>query len=140
MKLSSAEATKLWKKWDSAWNRHDLDSVMEFFHDDIYFENWTGGYAKGKENLREGWRSWFQHHGNFQFIEEDMFFDEDSQKLLYRWLLKWPSMESGHEGKPEKRRGVDVIHFENGKIITKLTYSKTTVDIEEKRVVLAAAG
>jgi hypothetical protein len=65
-----------------------------------------------------------------------MFFDEKSQKLLYQWCLKWPSFEKGYTGKPEKRRGIDVIHFKDGKIITKLTYSKTTLEIDGKRVVL----
>jgi ketosteroid isomerase-like protein len=140
MKLSRTEIEVLWNKWDLAWNNHDLDSVMEFFHDEIYFENWTGGHARGKEKLREGWKSWFENHGNFQFIQEEMFFDEDNQKLLYRWLLKWPSLEKEYKGKPEERRGVDIIHFEGGKIIAKLTYSKTTVTIEGKRVNLTATG
>jgi hypothetical protein len=35
---------------------------------------------------------------------------------------------------------VDVIHFENGKIIQKLTYAKTTLEIEGKRVRLTAEG
>jgi hypothetical protein len=42
-------------------------------------------------------------------------------------------MEPGQEGKQEKRRGVDVIHFEDGKIINKFTYSKTTLEIDGKR-------
>ncbi len=62
--------------------------------------------------------------------------DEEDQKLLYRWELEWPSFEKGYEGKKEKRRGVDVIHFKDGKIINKLTYSKTTIEIEGERIKL----
>ncbi len=87
----------------------------------------------GKEALRKAWKPWFANHGNFRFVEEETFIDEKEQKVLYRWLLKWPSFESGSKGRPEKRRGVDVIHFENGKIINKLTYSKTTIEIDGKR-------
>lgn len=137
MNLSKKEIAVLWDRWNIAWDNHDLDRVMEFFHDDIYFENWTGGHARGKEKLRMAWRGWFLNHGNFKFIQEEIFIDEEEQKLLYRWLLEWPSFEKGHEGKSEKRRGVDVIHFKDGKIINKLTYSKTTIEIEGKRVVLA---
>ena len=72
-------------------------------------------------------------HGNFRFVEEETFIDEKEQKVLYRWLLEWPSLESGFKGKTEKRRGVDVIHFREGKIINKFTYSKTTVEIDGKR-------
>ena len=54
--------------------------------------------------------------------------------------LEWRSLESGLEGKLETRRGVDVLHFKDGKIIKKLTYSKTTIEIEGKRVALSAKG
>ena len=136
MNLSRTDIADLWEDWNKAWNTHDLDRVLAFFHDEIYFENWTGGYAKGKKKLREGWLDWFLNHGDFVFIQEDMFFDEKDQKLLYQWCLKWPSFEKGYTGKQEKRRGIDVIHFKDGKIITKLTYSKTTLEIDGKRVVL----
>lgn len=122
------------RKWHRAWAEHDLDGVMELFHDEILFENWTGGKAEGKDNLRRAWSDWFAHHGGFRFIEEETFIDELQQKVLYRWQLEWPSLEKGCEGKPEKRRGVDVMHFKDGKIIRKLTYSKTTLEIDGVRV------
>ena len=64
--------------------------------------------------------------------------DEAQQKALYRWRLEWPSFEKGYEGRPETRRGVDVIHFQGGKIIRKLTYCKTTIEIDADRVRLVA--
>ena len=120
MTLTKQEISNFWDEWNRAWDNHDLDQVMEFFHADIYFENWTGGYLRGKKDLRKGWADWFSNHGNFKFIQEEIFIDEDEQKLLYRWLLEWPSFEKGYEGRQEKRRGVDVIHFKDGKIINKL--------------------
>ena len=111
---------------------------MLFRSNYVIFDNWTGGQASGKENLRKAWASWFENHGGFRFTEEDTFIDEKEQKALYRWQLDWPSFEKGYEGKPETRRGVDVIHFKDGKIIRKLTYSKTTLGIDGKRVKLSA--
>ncbi len=136
MKLTRKEIEALWDDWNYAWDNHDLEGVMAFFHDDILFDNWTGGKAKGKEQLRKAWQDWFANHGNFKFIQKEVFIDEKEQKLLYRWELEWPSFEKGYEGKAEKRRGVDVIHFKEGKIINKLTYSKTTLEIEGQRVKL----
>jgi ketosteroid isomerase-like protein len=133
MTLSRNEITKALQKWNLAWDNYDLDGVMELFHDEVVFDNWTGGRVKGKEALRKAWKPWFDNHGGFQFIEEETFIDETKQKVLYRWLLEWPSLESGHEGKAEKRRGVDVMHFIHGKIINKFTYSKTSIEIEGKR-------
>jgi ketosteroid isomerase-like protein len=136
MSLSREEIMDALKQWNLAWNNHDLDGVMQLFHDEILFENWTGGKAKGKDALRKAWTPWFANHGGFRFIDEETFIDEKEQKVLYRWLLEWPSIEKGYEGKPEKRRGVDVLHFQDGKIIKKLTYSKTTIDIDGEKVQL----
>ena len=136
--LSRDDIKKELTKWNLAWAKHDLDGVMELFHDDVLFENWTGGQAKGKENLRKAWAAWFETHGDFRFTEEETFIDPEQQKALYRWQLDWPSREKGFEGRPEKRRGVDVLHFRDGKIIQKLTYSKTTIEIDGDRKQLLA--
>ncbi len=136
MKLTRDEIEIFWNKWNEAWDNHNLDKVMEFFHEDIYFDNWTGGNTTGKSELKDAWKQWFSNHGNFKFIQKEIFIDEHDQKLLYRWLFEWPSFEKGYEGKLEKRRGVDVIHFKEGKIIKKLTYSKTTLEIEGEFVKL----
>jgi len=120
--------------WNAAWDNHDLDGVMQLLHDAVLFENWTGGQARGKEALRRAWEPWFAHHGGFRFVEEEIFIDVDQQKVLFRWRLDWPSSEKGFEGKPECRRGVDVLHFQDGKIIKKLTYSKTTLTIDGETV------
>ena len=132
--LKREEIKEALTQWNQAWDTHDLDGVMELFHDEILFENWTGGKAKGKESLRKVWTAWFENHGGFRFTEEETFIDEDAQKALYRWQLDWPSFEKGYEGKHETRRGIDVLHFRDGKIINKLTYSKTTIEIDNERV------
>ena len=136
--LSREEIQETLAKWYRAWNEHDLDAVMELFHDEILFENWTGGRVRGKENLRQAWTTWFENHGEFRFTEEETFIDEAEQKALYRWQLEWPSLEKGCEGRRERRWGVDVLHFRDGSIIKKLTYSKTTVEIDGKRIRLSA--
>ncbi len=126
-------------RWNDAWNEHDLDRIMELLHDEVEFENWTGGRVKGKAALRRAWTPWLTNHGGFFFTVEDVFVDEEAGKVLFCWTLDWPSTEKGLEGKPERRRGVDAIHFCDGKIIGKYTYSKTTLEIGGKRVKLSAA-
>ena len=56
--------------------------------------------------------------------------------MLYRWTLDSPSFEKGYADKHEARRGIDILHFKDGKIIQKLTYSKTTIRIGEDLVQL----
>jgi len=140
MVLSREEIRKAMTQWDVAWNNHDLNGVMELFHEDVFFEHWHGAIVRGKESLHQAWAPWFENHGGFRFTTEDLFVDEAEQKVLYRWQLDWPSIEKGYEGKPERRRGVDVVHFRDGKIIQKLTYSKTAVEIDGARVRLSTTG
>ncbi len=140
MELSKEEISNAMIQWELAWNDHDLTGVMELFHEDVFFEHWHGAIVQGKEALHQAWAPWFENHGGFRFTTEDLFVDEAKQKVLYRWQLDWPSSEKGYEGRPERRRGVDVVHFRDGKIIQKLTYSKTTVEIDGARVRLSPKG
>ncbi len=136
--LSRQEISQALTEWNKAWDAHDLDGVMTLFHDDVLFENWTGGWVKGKDELRAAWSDWFANHGGFRFTEEDTFIDEQNQEVLYRWRLDSPSFEPAYRGCAETRRGIDVLKFQAGKIIEKLTYSKTTVEIDGQRVRLVA--
>ena len=138
MLLSRSEIKSKLTKWNQAWDRHDLEAVMQLFHEDVLFENWTGATIRGRGSLAKAWASWFKNHGGFRFTGEDTFIDESEQKVLYRWQLDWPSMEKGFEGRHESRRGVDVLHFKDGKIIKKLTYCKTTLEIAGQRIPLSA--
>lgn len=122
--------------WSAAWNDHDLDTIMELFHENVLFENWTGGRVRGKRALREAWEPWFAADSTFRFTDEDLFVDETAQKALYRWQLDWPSQEPGHAGRAETRRGVDALTFEDGLIVEKLTYSKTTLELDGERAKL----
>ena len=137
--LSRSEIKNLMSDWNQAWERYDLKGVMQLLHDDVLFENWTGAKARGRDNLEKAWAAWFANHGGFRFKGEDTFIDEAEQKVLYRWQLDWPSMEKGHEGKHESRRGVDVLHFKDGKIIEKLTYCKTGFEIAGQKISLSAS-
>jgi len=134
MVLKREEIISAMVEWEKHWNEHDIYGVMDLFHEEVVFEHWHGGRVQGKLNLFQSWAPWFNNHGGFRFTTEDLFADEKVQKVLYRWRLEWPSLEKGFEGKPEKRRGVDVIQFQDGKIIQKLTYSKTTVEINDAKI------
>jgi ketosteroid isomerase-like protein len=136
--LTRNEIERTIAKWNEAFNAHDLEGVLEWLHDEIYFENWTGGSVKGIESLKTAWAPWFKDHGGFRFTHEDTLIDEAQQKAVTRWCLDWPSSEAGYAGLHETRRGVDVMRFEDGKVIEKLTYSKTTLEIDGRSVRLRA--
>ena len=132
--LSKQELREALTRWGRSWDEHDIGGVMDLFHEEVFFEHWTGTRVNGREALREAWTPWFTNHGGFRFTEEDILIDEEGQKVLYQWQLDWPSNEKGSLGKPERRWGIDVIHFRDGKIIRKLTYIKTLIEIEGKRI------
>ncbi len=136
MRLSRKQIKTLLNDWNLAWEKRDLDKVMAFFHEDAFFENWNGAYVKGAEAIRNAWKVWFDNHGNFRFLEEEVFIDETLQKVLYRWVLEWPSTEAGYENQLEIRKGLDILHLKDGRIINKLTYTKTSVEIDNQRLTL----
>ena len=64
--LSRNEIKEALTRWNRAWDQHDLDGVMELFHEDILFENWTGAKVRGKQALRHAWKPWFGNHRGFR--------------------------------------------------------------------------
>lgn len=139
MNLTKNEAISSLREWLMAWNQHDLPKVMDYLHDNVVFENYTGAVIVSKIRLQIAWTPWFLNHGNFSFVEEDIFFDQDEQKMLLQWCLEWPSPEKSFLGKREIRRGADVLYFVDGKVIRKQSYSKTFIQIEKSTVCLKAA-
>ena len=136
MNLTRDQIVETLTAWSQSWNAHELETIMELFHEDVLFENWTGAWVRGKSALREAWIPWFAADTTFRFTDEDLFVDQTAQKALYRWQLDWPSLEPGQAGKTETRRGVDALTFRDGLIAEKLTYSKTTLELDGERVTL----
>lgn len=138
MLLSRSEILIRFDSWLHSWNTHNLDGVMDFMHEDVLFENWNGSKVCGKLNLHLVWKRWFDNHGNFKFSTEEIFIDQSEQNITFCWQLKWPSPEKQFSNEPEIRRGVDVMHLKDGKIISKITYCKTQLRINNQLVTLQA--
>lgn len=136
MGLEKCDMLGLVTNWIQKWNNKDLDGVMELFHDDIVFDNWTSIRVSGKESLRQMLNLWFSDDREFTFNIEDIFYDDANQKISLQWLLTWPSIYNGFKGQSEKRRGVDILNFKDGRIYHKTTYSKTTIEINGRKKTL----
>ncbi|MEO6682738.1 MAG: nuclear transport factor 2 family protein [Ginsengibacter sp.] len=120
--------------WLEAWNNHDIEGIMDFIHEEIEFTTWNGKIIAGKNSLKKFWTAWFFLHGNFKFTMEDFFLDEQHQKIIFAWQLKWPSLEKYYFGRKEIRQGVDILHLKEGKILKKNTYSKTFIHIDDQEI------
>lgn len=61
--MNMPEPGRFAQAWLAAWNRHDVDAVLEHFHDDVVFTSpvaarlmhGSGGVVRGKAALREYW-------------------------------------------------------------------------------------
>jgi hypothetical protein len=132
--LSRKEIDSALTEWMQAWNSHDLEGVMSLFHDEVIFENWSGGRVEGKQNLRRAWRPWFEDNGGFRFETIGKILDPETQQAMLRWYLYWPSRLEGYQGKMEKREGLDLLHFRDRLIDLKITYTRTEVEIEGNKI------
>lgn len=103
-------------------NKADLDAAMNFFTDDVVFEDIYGGRHSGVTAIRNALQPFFDGtFGRVQYVGEDLFIDEQAGKVMVSWRC---NLELG--GKPAYLRGLDLLHFNNGKLVAKLAYGKAS--------------
>jgi ketosteroid isomerase-like protein len=110
-----------------AFNRNDLDTVMSFFTDDAVYDEFNGKRNEGKAAIRAAFTPQFTGtFGNMQFLDEDLFIDSDTGKVMASWRCTLSV-----KGQPTSWRGLDLLHFRGEKLIQKLTYTKAKVPLFE---------
>ena len=106
-----------------AFNRHDLDAIMEFFSDDCSFDFPRGTEPCGqrficKEQVREALA------GRFKGIP-DVHYGEDRHWVSANMgVSEWTLTGTTTSGVSLKVRGCDLWEFRNGKVIRKDSYWK----------------
>ena len=106
-----------------AFNRHDLDAIMDFFADDCSFDfplgpEYFGQRFVGKAHVREALA------GRFKGIP-DVHYGEDSHWVAgNRGVSDWTLTGTTASGVSVKVRGCDLWEFRNGKVIRKDSYWK----------------
>lgn len=129
--LDRAGISALLTDWLAAWNRHDLKGVLDPLAEQVTFEHWNGRLIRGKRELRRVWRPWFSSHGGFHFKMTGFCVDEVQQTFSFEWQLAWPSPEPRFQGHRELRVGLDLVKLLEGKIVSKSTYIKTVLMIDD---------
>ena len=118
--VTHAELADLVVRFTDAFNREDLDGVMAFFADDGVYDEFDGQRRVGKAAIRAAFEPQFRgDFGRMRFVTEDLFVDPESGKGLIRWLCT-----TERNGVKRGWRGLDVLHFANGKLVEKQTYAK----------------
>ena len=112
-----------------AFNRNDLDTVMSFFADDAVYDEFNGTRNEGKAAIRAAFTPQFTGtFGTMQFLDEDLFVDADTGKVMASWRC---TLEV--KGRPTSWRGLDLLHFQGGKLVQKLTYAKAKIPLFQER-------
>ncbi|MCB0250686.1 MAG: nuclear transport factor 2 family protein [Anaerolineae bacterium] len=119
-KLETAMRTVL--AFNEAFNRHDVDGMMQLVTSDSVFENTApapdGTRFAGKEAVADFWRGFFEASPQAHIDIEEIF--GLGERCVMRWRYTWVD-ETGSDGHV---RGVDVFRVRGGLIIEKLSYVK----------------
>ncbi len=107
----------------NAFNRHDLDAIMEFFSDDCSFdfprgpEPWGQRFV-GKEQVREALA------GRFKGIPDVHYGDDRHWVAADMGVSEWTLTGTTTSGVSLNIRGCDLWEFRNGKVARKNSYWK----------------
>jgi len=108
-------------RFNDAFNRHDVDAVMELMTDDCIFDNTRpppdGERIVGQTAVRAFWAKFFRRSPDARFDTEEIFAAGD--RCVVRWTYHWVK-----DGKPGHVRGVDIFRVRDGKVAEKLSYVK----------------
>ncbi|HST06458.1 MAG TPA: nuclear transport factor 2 family protein [Chloroflexia bacterium] len=106
-----------------AFNRHDVDAIMEFFAEDAVFESPRGPDAwgrrfLGKDRVREGLAA------RFAGIPDVHYGDDTHWLCGNRGVSEWTLTGTTTEGVFVNVRGCDLWEFHGGKVVRKDSFWK----------------
>lgn len=121
--MSANVSYALLKGFLEAFNHHDLDAIMEYFAEDCVFYMPRGARPRGdryagKEAVRAGLSKRFAGIPDVHYGDDRHWVGEDFG--VSEWTLTGTSLA----GQRIEVRGVDLLEFENGKIIRKDSFWK----------------
>lgn len=122
MRFTGSDATlDAVRRFNDAFNRHDVDAVMHAMTDDCIFESTNpppdGGRFVGQAAVRAVWEKFFAANPDAHFECEEAFASGD------RGVVRWVYHKT-KEDKPWHLRGVDVFRVREGKVAEKFSYVK----------------
>jgi len=135
-KTARAALERLVIDFTEAFNREDIDEVMSCFADDAIYDEFNDIRHMGKEAIRAAFVPQFAgEYGRMRFHTEDLFLDVDAGKAMIRWVL---TLEE--ETRQGAYRGLDILHFRDGKLTEKHTYCKARIPLIRKKKELQGQG
>jgi predicted SnoaL-like aldol condensation-catalyzing enzyme len=108
--------------FNEAFNRHDVEGMMQWMSEDCVFENTDpapdGTRYIGKESVTRFWRDFFRESPSARIEIEEIF--SAGLRCVMRWKYSWVDA-AGSQGHV---RGVDLFTVKDELIAEKLSYVK----------------
>lgn len=90
--MPTPEAKAFADHWVAAWNAHDVDAVLDHFHNDVLFTSpvaarvlpETGGVVRGKDALRHYWTTALAQLPDLHFVVIGVYRGESTLVINYR--------------------------------------------------------
>ena len=106
-----------------AFNRHDLDAIMDYFHDDCVFYMPRGKTSRGdrylgKQEVRAGLAT------RFEGIPDAHYGDDSHWTCGNFGVSEWTLTGTRKSGGWIEVRGVDLLEFRDGKVVRKDSFWK----------------
>jgi predicted SnoaL-like aldol condensation-catalyzing enzyme len=123
IRMSKIEnAVRIVLAFNDAFNKHDVEGMMEWMGTDCVFENTDpvpdGTVYSGKEAVTQFWKDFFHESPSAHIEIEDIF--GMGFRCVMRWKYSWVD-SAGNKGHV---RGVDIFKIKEGLISEKLSYVK----------------
>lgn len=106
-----------------AFNRHDIDGVMQYFADDCVFyavagDECFGSTIEGADAIAGAFTTVFNTVKNANWAHDNHFISGDNA------VSEWTFTGEMNDGKRIEARGVDIFKIKNGKIVCKNAFRK----------------
>ena len=119
--MRSVETRAIVERFNEAFNRHDVDGIMQCMTHDCVFENTRpapdGTRIAGHAAVRQFWEEFFARSPQARFDTEELVAADD--RCVVRWVYHWV-----RDGKAGHVRGVDLFRVRDGLVAEKLSYVK----------------
>jgi len=117
-------------RYNTAWNKHDVEAIVSMHTDDSVFENHTTGDAyTGREAIAAAIAGIFGVFPDLafetrrQYVRDDLVVQEWTARGTHRGVMRRSGIEVQPTGRSVEYRGMDVIPISGGLVARKDVYS-----------------
>lgn len=134
---STAQLELAIRRYNEAWNAHDVDAIVSMHASDMRFENHTADESAQGEQVREHIASIFETWPDIRFetrrlyVRDGVVTQEWTARATHRKTMRRGELVAEPTGRSIEWRGVDVIPFEGGLVKRKDVYSDSVAILRQ---------